>query len=414
MVDFLETAETETSIKGGIHLFIDAKDGVSEAVVPVRWCICPAVFRTIRDEKLQNPHLLLVVTQEKREVQRHLIPLSREMTFISFPRPGDYSIQATILSCQDVDFIKKTILEKCGNYNYRQEVLSYDGNISANIRLDIIQLGKGEIGVNVAPGFFAKKPPRWLWDWGNLWYETEPRDQCQFRRRCILAFSIQPVAVSIWYMFFSLSRLFIAALLRYGCGLRGVDFGPVIHVFRNRTKDIWYDLDKSVFLYDKDGMRLPSIFFWFQPIIVISIMLLAYLQIIGLNAFGLSNLRPVILYVFISTFGILLGVILSHIFYYFSCRLFFKIADKVFPPFLERRTEKRIIKAGWVVEKKKRREKEKDEQFKRECDELIWPLVCKQDGEPLKPSIKAISKQRRTIYLRYLDLKARVCKPFAR
>ena len=50
----------------------------------------------------------------------------------------------------------------------------------------------------VPEALFAKKPEtrfqKAIWKWANLWYDKSPRDECEYRKRKILAFTLKPIA----------------------------------------------------------------------------------------------------------------------------------------------------------------------------------------------------------------------------
>ncbi len=67
-----------------------------------------------------------------------------------------------------------------------------------------------------------------------------------------------------------------------------------------------------------------------------------------------------------------------------------------------------MIKKGRQEQKRRLTEQEKEELKYEEFE----PLIC--DGAELKAKIDDLPPERRTINLKFLDLKAKVCKPFAR
>lgn len=61
---------------------------------------------------------------------------------------------------------------------------------------------------------------------------------------------------------------------------------------------------------------------------------------------------------------------------------------------------------------KERSARREQEMFKLRYETEFEPLLC--DGRDLKPSIADLPPERRTVHLRFLDLKAKVCRPFAK
>ena len=71
-----------------------------------------------------------------------------------------------------------------------------------------------------------------------------------------------------------------------------------------------------------------------------------------------------------------------------------------------------------ILEKSVKRafkERDKQEREQRKLGafyEELQDVAC--IGVPLKPKLELLPERRKTIYLRYMDLKAKVCKPYAR
>jgi len=372
-----------------IHLFIDEKASAGDSTAAVRWCICPPVFEAIKKKSELTPYLLLVVTDEEgHEVRRSLLPLAQEMEFISFSLPGRFRIQATV-ACLDKDGVK-WILETDHWGKCRLRLTGYGGDLCTDLPLGIVCEGYGEIFVNVAKEFFAKKPPHWLWWWGNLWHEMSPKDQCQFRKRCILAFSLQPLVVAIYLPILILIRLCVAFFFAVGIGVRGLDFGAIVHPFSAKTGDVLAGtcIADSIFFTEEAGGVHPRFFVPFMPIVVVV-------------AFGLTCgawgifFRSVpfwwtpVTAIWILTVITVISVLTS---------LALRISDKLFG---NRREFKRWIHNRLMEERREQRFRQ-----------TYAPIVCQ--GVPLKADLGALPKEKRTFHLRFYNLKRKVCKPFAR
>ena len=170
---------------------IVSSEEVGSPTVPLRWCITPDEVQHLKQEKMLNPHLLLVAIHGDWEVDRQLVPLSQMLTYVTFSRSGKNRLAACIVSnSESVKELKKRYLGK-------DEYGHYNCNVFEDGRL---QVGYAQTGVTVqvAKEFFAKEPAAWERFWVNLWFETRQRDQCQFRRRRMLAYSIQPPLVLLY------------------------------------------------------------------------------------------------------------------------------------------------------------------------------------------------------------------------
>lgn len=406
----LKVRKDESECGEKIHLFVDARNGSSDAVVAIRWCICPSILEAMKKHSVQTPHLLLVVTLDDREVDRKCVPLEQEMEYIYFQSPGQHRIQATIL-CPTTDGLpslkNRIFSQDLGRWGvtYYVSLVDHRGDLVNVIdRLNNLRsiIGQGEISVDVASEFFAKKPAAWVWKWANLWYETKPRDQCQFRRRCMLAFSVQPIVVVPWVIIICLFRFLAALFLGFGLGIRGIRFHPARHPFSLETNDVWYrakaNNERSVFLVDKNGNARP----WFLVLFMPAVMVCFFGTLSGLKYLLFPDTS--FWWVPVVATEIIAGLTLLGYLCILAARLMEKIID-FFSGGKADRQHRRELLARW------RKEQQKFADL-RTYDETYAPLVCR--GVPLKARLDAIPKQRRTIYLRFMDLKTKVCRPFAR
>jgi len=71
-----------------------------------------------------------------------------------------------------------------------------------------------------------------------------------------------------------------------------------------------------------------------------------------------------------------------------------------------------------IEEKLNKQEKQRMKEEKRKMEvyftEILEPIACTGTGEPLKPSLSELPKEKRTLRLLYYATKRRVCRPFAR
>jgi hypothetical protein len=360
---------------------------VQSATVPVRWCVDKETLNELKKEGVTDPYLLLVTTGNGRELSRQLAPLSQLMDFVALRHPGRNTIYATIVFAVDKEdnesvygALHRMFLRKSRRY-YDSDVISYDGNFIKEIKHSgcICNLEFVETDVMVPEELFAKKPSKWEERWINLWFEdTKIKDQCQFRRRRILAYTIQPLAVSGWIIMRFLMGL-ICGIFHLGIlGHKKTDFRPLIHPWRYDLSEIWHNVGKSF---------LNSVFLWpFSPIVFCVTIFIS-------NALNIWTHRGLSLWEVMGLASIInLGVAFI---YYVGL-----IVAVMF-----------VFSTGWTIEKIKAEWLTKKKQMQDRQKEIIdegW-LLCDKD---LTPSIRALPEQKRTVYLRYMDLKAKVCRPF--
>lgn len=366
-----------------IKLMIAEQDrAVQNAIVPVRWCVERETLEALRQKGVKKPYVLIVVPSEFGEDDRWLAPLEQLVEYVQFQQSGKNYILATIVWVEKdgrpFNLDERFLWKKSDKYekylvNFDHQSDDHGGyeKINPELRSIVNSLGFARIEVVVPEQLFAKKAPEWEQRWVNLWYEAKPKDQCQYRKRRVLAYTIQPPAILLWMMLRTLFCVIMAAFLLM-CGMRGVRLKPIIHPFRNYAEDVWRDVKKngSVFLPELFGLTLyPA--FTAAPIIVVPVFMLARLishsWLIGLFA---------VLIVFFAACILIVGLHL-------------------------------ILILGSLINKAMKTEKtvEYSQLYGKE-DDL---LMC--NGQ-IAPDIKALPKEKKTIHLHYMNFKARWCKPF--
>lgn len=363
---------------------------------------------------VEKPCLLLVVTSGwHKEVCRKLAPLDQMMDYISFGGPGRHRILATIVwqRGKGVRDLKEGFVRKrYGTYRY-DDILDWHGDFRQDFgcfgrKEEGKWLGKvTEFNVEVAPEFFAKEPLEWLSSWVNLWHKGQPVDQCQFRRRFLLAFP-KSLLVLLWIIFVCSLRFLLVALFLL-CGLRRINFKPLLHPFGCDTRELTRAMKKgclSVFFSTKKGDWRPFFFWPFAPIFILGLANFSYLilgvffgvnvwqvlKIVGLTILGLS------------VYGLFFGVLVVDFGGY--------LLGKIKTP--EWESEWKWERERKRAEKREQKELEEKERALLTLEKNLLPLVC--TGVPLKADLNDLPPSKRTVYLRFLDLKKRACKPFAR
>ena len=360
-----------------IRLFAE-NPGQANPNLALRWCVDKKTLDELKEKGIKNPQLLLVVAQHLdkwnvREIERKLVPLGQAMEWLEFNRPGRHTIYATIVwdvwgDDKGFEFLTQWLLRGSRSGVFTYEMFNGDG-VFSRIRHSVVgkhSLDEGSLDVVVAEEFFAKEPPAWLNWWVNLWFGameiSRPTNQCSFRRRAILAFTIQPIPVFIWALLKSLMRLAMAVVLVL-CGMRRVSFKPIIHPFDLCLGNVWRDMGPSVFLKDRYGK-------WY------------FAYVAGLIGCGLRTIWRA-------------------------------LVSSPSAEELERRWKR---KEQEIAESdRKKREKKEREREQRESEKFyegLQDVAC--IGVPLKPKLELLPKRRKTVYLRFQDLKAKVCRPYAR
>lgn len=285
----------ETVIEG-LKLVTDEHRS-DQAVMPIRWCLTMPAAREIADAtaikgQIWDMVLIAQTDAEGREIigGRKLIDLSDLMTYVQFRKPGVNTLHAWVLetACKTTRY--------GGDYgSWSQVFLRRVGHRYCYALFDVIgkpiKTGTGErwpevggiiraygtLSVTVDSKFFAKPPPPWLNTWVNGACEGESVDECQFRKRLIPAFTVQPPAV----MFIYLWRLLILAYLMLFGVTREIEWTNFFKWYR-RGYNFHGDLNsglqfkrRSIFLTNKQGQDRHWVVVLYTPILLLAWLLAA-------------------------------------------------------------------------------------------------------------------------------------------
>ena len=388
---------------------------LGRAMIPLRWCLVPEEITFLREQRSENPHLFLVIVNSKKEVDRQLIPIGKMMTYLSFRHPGENTVFASIVwRAGGFRNLKSRYLGKDRSGNYF--ILHYDSDENTLVGTD--GYGLSTITVNVSPEFFSPEPKPWEKWWVNLWFETKPKDQCQFKKRRFLAYSIQPIAVLLFILFITVFRL-LAALWWLGVRTRvPVNFGAIVHPFRNQSIDVWWEASewrggRDFYKMDKNKKLRPKFLLAFKPYLILLVAAILFLvdtllvpeyDVPMLWEYLLLSVVTVAVWVIAAfLFGFILAIVGSIIEAVISSR-----DSKSKKRFKQQEKEAKAVKAEKLAAEAAQRAVEAK---LKELENEFKLISC--NGGPLIPKLEALPKEKRTIHLRFMDLKARVCKPFA-
>lgn len=412
--------------------------------IGVRWCLDPKDKQTLRDLKAPNPHVLILVKYENSSLEdRQLLPLGAAMTFITFRLPGKHRIFARLFWGEKVEKIQEFFLDRQSRYIYSNNVLNYEGNAFRS-GLGAIEKWDGykymvdsgytlidhfEMDVEVGKEHFAKEPPQWLKRWVNMPYVYEPADQCQFRKRMLFAFTLQPPLTLLYIIVRSISCLALAFWGILVCA-RGLTLRPMFHPFASEVGDVWpkirrgesyHPASRSAWiLEDKNGKERIWTFFvsplFFLIVFVVLTALgwyfeMGYMQLISIGAAWFWS-ESVKLVQWINPL-VVLNIVLAVAGIVFA----FFIIDRSLGWYQRKKVNKNASKRKLEAdpEYQSARKREAEEKRLKSLQDAFEYLQCPADPQPaLKVDIKALPPERRTLRLRFLDLKRSVCRPYAR
>lgn len=367
-----------------VKLFVE-NTNLHSPVAAVRWCIDKNTINKLKGLEVSNPYILFVIARENnnkfKEVDQKVVPLDQAMVYLGFSSPGRHRIFGCLVwGCKT----KQELVYYFRNYSQHNRLLvDSEGNFHEPCNHSIPGLGYGSVDVVVPNGYFAKEPAAWERWWVNLWYESKPVNQCHFRRRRLLAYSIQPPVVLLYVLFkgfFILDQILLLSL----CGIRKIKYGAFLHPFTYALDwDCVPDKTSSVFLKDSSGNERHPIFLLLMPIF--QIVLLGSVALVKLMLHRRElNMGSVLLW-FLAINAVLILA-------FFAVNRLGRLA-KLFPAETE---EQRLARRKLELEK---------------LYAEYQDMVC--SGVPLQPSISALPPQRRTFYLKFQEFKSKICLPFA-
>ncbi|MFA6430000.1 MAG: hypothetical protein WCV84_05930 [Patescibacteria group bacterium] len=408
------------------------------------WCLHPDLVKELQQRNICHPALLVVAVDmdkmkglsdwiktnspQNHEIEgrvtalRVVFPLDQGMGRIEFHRPGRYCLLATIIA-EQAHTKDSTDLVHARRLNALHSMWRDRSNGWHLLLLNTTALATGELAFDTQPStygledftavsyfshlfverdkdglaksvagveeteieidesLFAKEPPQWLQNWGNLLFDTSPRNECDFRRRLILAFTLQPFLVAIWLLFRTLVYgviAFFLALTGHRIKLSAMlqsfgSYGPFRRLLNG--PDIFED-EGLWTRTRKDKTTRP----WWQAILLMPITWVVGWGILELLVriverapkFSLGVMGGV-------AFCVMAGILAYHL----MARSAHLAAQ---PDVLAQRTM-RFYKTR------------------------LEPLTCTLGG-PQDATLKALPPSHRTLIVRFLDLKQRVCLPF--
>ena len=408
-----------------LSLFVEDKEH-SDATIPISWCVTRGALEALKAKGCVKPFLFLSIVHSKNEVKRLLVPLDQAMEYVQFSHVGKHRIRAMIVwgSVDDVSGEERmfnNLLSRANHYRFANDLYDWSGEFCERYLsgLGVDHLESVQLEVNVGAEFFAPKPSSFEWWWVNHWFPFPPRDQCHFRGRRCVAYSIQPPIVALWMLLVSTIRT-VYAVGSVIFGMRNVHFSPIIHPFSRSTGEICphvYSLDdylnpkNNIFRADKNGVRRSSIFLLLHSLLWL---------VVGTTLYVINHFHVWVEAGVVSVttlFIVVLAVIIC---------LIKDMIPRLFNPRGKTAWERREDRKQRAMEKKQERYTRRQAKFdliaQRRKAELakiaerqeaaLQAIVC--DGSTAVPKLDALPQKLQTVHLRFQDIKARVCRPFAK
>ena len=373
--------------------------GVVTGSMPITWCVDR---KWLLENSRKELYVLLSVAPPKKSGQmaewRGWAKLSDMMAYITFYRHGKNRILALVTNNkEDIFRWMMRNREERGGWHYKAmafpEVWDGEKDILAR-RWKSSDLSNSTIpgdpvyshlDVDLPSGCFAPEPSDFEKQWVNFFFKNKAVDQCEFRRRRILAYTVQPIA-------------FVLAIILF------IVVTSCIQLFNLMIGKwtVWKNFFSSNLEIDRriDFLTIKK----FDPLSWI----LIPVPWIMLGAFIISRIKCLHFYKwFLLAPAYLLAITIG-----FWLLVLCIVGIEKLKKWAEDRSPR--IRADKLAA----RQKAEDEHFERLAAirkaelEALELLMC-SSGKRIK-TIKDLPKSKRTIKLRFQGVKARVCKPFAR
>ncbi len=392
---------------------VDDQNGV-DSTLWVRWCLKPAGAAYFKAVGL-NPLVLIIVSYPERQdlEQRFLVKVENCMERIWLKRHGQVKIHALLLwdrklnekkqrNEDDYEGIwKDTMATRRGQFTnnwisglsgdlrpmYKmsdyQAIFSSAGEIVENYSFDSFSYS-----VQVAQEMFAPEPPTWEKNYLNRyrWFD-KPEDQCRYRKMRLIAW---PLVSLILPFEIIIKWLTAAAILLFGVlwGVYRQDFRSLLRPWKYPIGFVWHK---------NAGKSISENSFWckWPHLAAFSPFMMPLYAGIWIKFFDFSSLLWLIVILPLSGAGlVVVAFILFHIVTFAAVRW------ESFKEYLDKEDEKAAKKPKVIYVATPK-------------FVSIPSAVCAGGlkAEPFTPQI--LHPRAQTRYLRFIDLKGKMCKPYA-
>lgn len=383
-----------------------ADDDATSGTIKISWCVGIETINYLAQKQITNPQVVIVVSPNpddethhySSKEQRYVIPLRDLMAFIELRVAGKNRIRAFITHYSE-QHSKELYLTRIGG-RYNTDILSYwyNDDPQSDQKLGwscIFHLYDGvcqpeiwsELFVDVPLECFAKEPPEWEKEWVNWLFRDKCIDQCHYRRRRIFAYTVQPLIMMLnlfWrcaVMLAAFSYLSRGLTLKYLLHPLTYDLEELPHLLLGGSYLVLKCKEDNDDPFDTNTPALVWIKYTFKKVALVPLMPI-FITVIGLALFyG----------VLIKLLAVVIGAIMAILI----------IA------FVASGAAKEFVKEMWY----RLWHNSKEEEFWYLNKEEIETLSCEDNIK--HTNVSSLPKNHRTIKLRFLDLKSKVCRPFS-
>jgi len=375
----------------------------NSAVVQFTWCLAQTTRDKLQEKGVAFPHMFLGILKRDevghlQEYDRQIVPLDSAAQ-VYFYDPGTFEIHASIIWAtydgKGKDSCIRTAKHRstCGailnvmlrresspprdfkfpllnRYSYRHNQVDFD-NLGVN------HLGWSDHCTWIVPeGQFAPEPSKFMKRWVGLFYNNAPNDQCHFRKWKFLTWALTFSGLALAYLLLRWMGQFLLLLFGLLIGRRDLDPRALLHPKKWDFMDVYTQSGREAYwwLTNSEGKcRKGWVSVLFMPVgweLAASVGAAIAPQLNWIEMLMMAGL-------FLASFLVLVvGIILIA-----------RVNNK----------ETQLART----------------EFEKFYEDRLEPLVCTQGG-PKVGSFKALPESHKTYRIRFLDTKAKVCKPFRR
>ena len=383
-----------------------ASNDATSGTIPISWCVSHETIKLLGDDNVKEPQVVIVVAPDgdkysPQKEYRKVVPLQDLMTYIEFRSSGANKIWGFI-SLRDKKDVRDRYLTR-ENGEYQTDVLNSDGTewsyaFKPEHAPRNLLLNSPVLDVKVPKECFASEPSKWEKVWVNHFFRDKCLDQCKFRRRRLFAYGLQPLI-----MLGNLLVRFVCLLAAVAIVARKISFKPLIHPLN-------YDIPEAASVTTGGSFCVQQLpedkkDHWEAETVgqTYSYLFRSYWSVPGMPVIAIPLILLAVHHCWIALIALGAGVTLALI--------IVGIVSAIMTGTIGRSSSwLRKFLQGKLHKNVEGEEGEDSENWFSDRDELE-ALICTPDRKAA--SLASLPAKKKTMRLRFLDLKSKVCRPFS-
>ena len=366
-----------------------ANTNLTDSNVSVGWCVDKETLKMLAEIGWKNPAIVIITAPVNDSADykeyRKIVDLKDYVSYVEFRSSGPNKIFAFLIENKKGAMSNNFLLKKDNGKYYRPMI---DSNGQAYITIDILnrfdisndnfeKLIAIPLDVVVPAGVFAKPPAKWEKTWVSWLNTNKSIDQCEWRRKRLFAYTLQPV---IFLLNFLLR--FVMYFTAFMIGMEGVKYLSFLNPLNE------YLTSASGNLFDGHWLTKP----------INNDTLKTFIKSLLFNIFVVIFTTPL-------TFALLVLLWKFHVIY--TAFYIIKIAAVVI--FILLCFIGCVILTSFLYDKYQERKRKMPAWYlDQENSDL---LICSPNKRIT--SINDLPSNKKTIMLRFQDIKSKICRPYS-